>query len=203
MIGEQAGGFEPAWRQIRDYYLPQLRILTDTRSILCVRYLLHVSYFFYHYHRNVPRRGFQLADRENALFVKEFGRLSQQYPFFNFDRHVHMEAFYYAHGLRICPQVVRDYVRSRDIIDCGAAIGDSLAALDAYTDRRVISYEIIANTAQQARESASHFSPLKHLVLLKGLGRENSTIYLTTSGSGANGLWNSNGSTLTALQKGI
>jgi hypothetical protein len=57
------------------------------------------------------------------------------------------ENFYHHHGLRfIAPETVRQYLSTRDFLDFGASIGDSLVVLKAYTTGRVISYELIPNT---------------------------------------------------------
>jgi FkbM family methyltransferase len=104
-----------------------------------------------------------------------------------------MEAFYYAHGLRFCAQSIRDYVRDRDFIDCGAAGGDSLSALDEYTTKRIVSYEVFEETWKVAKETASHFVSEKHIVLLKGLGKEKSVVYITAEGVGSSGIWNNKG----------
>jgi FkbM family methyltransferase len=53
------------------------------------------------------------------------------------------ETQYYHHGLRFTDDRVRAYVREGDIIDAGAADGNSTRALFPYTDKRVISYELV------------------------------------------------------------
>ncbi|MDR2766010.1 MAG: FkbM family methyltransferase [Holosporaceae bacterium] len=51
------------------------------------------------------------------------------------------EVFYFHHGLRFASKRIRDYVRHKDIIDCGAFIGDSFLVLREYTDKVVYCYE--------------------------------------------------------------
>jgi FkbM family methyltransferase len=137
---------------------------------------------------------FNAAMKENDDFMAETPALKRKFPWVKeFKRHDDMEAYYYAHGLRFCTQSVRDYVRNRDFIDCGASIGDSLSALDQYTNRRIISYEIFTGTWTKAKAAASHFAPGKHVVLNKGLGKENNVIHIAGAGNGGSGIWNSKG----------
>jgi FkbM family methyltransferase len=51
------------------------------------------------------------------------------------------EVFYFHHGLRLADQKILDHVRGRDIMDCGAFVGDSLLILRKYTDKNVYCYE--------------------------------------------------------------
>ncbi|MDR2781411.1 MAG: FkbM family methyltransferase [Holosporaceae bacterium] len=51
------------------------------------------------------------------------------------------EVFYFHHGLRFTNKKVQNYVRNRDMIDCGAYIGDSLLVLREYTNKIVYCYE--------------------------------------------------------------
>ena len=52
------------------------------------------------------------------------------------------EVFYFQHGLRFCPQQVRDYVKDGDMLDIGAYYGESGIVLLSYTNKNVYSYEI-------------------------------------------------------------
>ncbi len=51
------------------------------------------------------------------------------------------EVFYFHHGLRFANAKIHDYVRNRDILDCGSYIGDSLIVLQNYTNQTVYCYD--------------------------------------------------------------
>jgi FkbM family methyltransferase len=163
----------------------------DERSRITIRYLLNISYYYFHFAHHIPVKDFDISVKETENFMAEIPLLKQKFPWVpQFGRHTHTEAFYYGHGLRFCSQTVRDYVRNRDFIDCGASTGDSLSALDEYTTQRIISYEIFESTWRIANATASHFVQGKHIVLHKGLGKENTIVYLAEKGGGGSGIWN-------------
>ncbi|MDR1334998.1 MAG: FkbM family methyltransferase [Holosporaceae bacterium] len=58
------------------------------------------------------------------------------------------EAFYFHHGLRFSSRKIQDYVQNKDIIDCGAFIGDSLLALRKYTNKTIYCYEFSKPNAE-------------------------------------------------------
>ena len=51
------------------------------------------------------------------------------------------EVFYFHHGLRFADQKILDYIKDKDIIDCGAFIGDSVLVLRNYTNKTIYCYE--------------------------------------------------------------
>jgi FkbM family methyltransferase len=161
---------------------------------MTIKYLLNVSYYYYHFAHRVPVTYFDISIKESDAFMAEVTNLKRQFPWVQrFERHNHMEAFYYRHGLRFCDQSIRDYVLNRDFIDCGASIGDSLTGLDEYTTKRIISYEIFEETWKIANATASHFQRGKHIVLNKGLGKEKTIVHLAGDGGGGSGIWNGRG----------
>jgi FkbM family methyltransferase len=195
LLSAQTGSDENSWQQLHEFYVRQLRLVPDERSRMTIKYVLDVSYCYYHFAHAVPVTFFALALREADNFTAEIPTLRRTFPWRSWrGRPPHMEAFYYAHGLRFCSQSIRDYVRNRDFIDCGAFDGDSLSVLSEYTRKRIISYEIFEGTWKIANATTSYFAPGKHIVLLKGLGKANSVVYLSPTGGGASGIWNSKGS---------
>jgi FkbM family methyltransferase len=191
LLSNQSVGDANAWKQLYAYYSNVLGRAFDGRSRTTIKYILNVSYFYFHFNHRIPVTYFDIAIRERDAFMAELPLLKQEFPWIQrFERHWHMEAFYYRHWLRFCSQSVRDYVHNRDFIDCGASTGDSLSGLDAYTTKRIVSYEIFGGTWQQAQATASHFAREKHIVLDKGLGKENTIVYLIEKGGGSSGIWN-------------
>ncbi len=51
------------------------------------------------------------------------------------------EVFYFHHGLKFANQKIKDYIKNKDILDCGAFIGDSVLVLKDYNPRMIYSYE--------------------------------------------------------------
>ncbi len=51
------------------------------------------------------------------------------------------EVFYFHHGLRFADKRIKNYIRNKDIIDCGAFVGDSVLVLKDYTDANIYCYE--------------------------------------------------------------
>jgi FkbM family methyltransferase len=105
-----------------------------------------------------------MAEEQNWL--KEAAATTQKYSFL---KDMPPECLYGHHGLRWLPQAVKDYIANGDILDIGAAVGDSLAVLDQYTSKRVVSYDLIPENAKEASKVAEHFSPEKHIIVTTGL----------------------------------
>jgi FkbM family methyltransferase len=86
---------------------------------------------------SVSLPNYQLAhqqnwDREKKIIKKKYDLCGEWHC---------PEIFYFHHGLRFTNKRVLDYVRGRDMIDCGAFIGDSLLIMREYTDKTVYCYE--------------------------------------------------------------
>ncbi|EAX95599.1 methyltransferase, FkbM family protein [Trichomonas vaginalis G3] len=80
------------------------------------------------------------------------------------------EVMYFHHGLRFQPQKIKDYIKDKDIIDIGAAMGDSAIALSNYTNRRVYSYEISKQFVETAKNLFKTFKiENKTQIFLKGM----------------------------------
>jgi FkbM family methyltransferase len=93
-------------------------------------------------------RALPLEQAEEAIAGREVPYWRSLFPGMPY---YYIENYYHHHGLRyLAPQAVLDFVSTRDMIDAGASIGDSLLLLKNYTKGRVISYEVIPGTYQQA-----------------------------------------------------
>ena len=55
--------------------------------------------------------------------------------------HLAPEVFYFHHGLRFADKRILDYIKNKDILDCGAFIGDSILVLKNYQPKMIYSYE--------------------------------------------------------------
>jgi FkbM family methyltransferase len=171
-----------AWKDFSSFFLTQLRVAEDfsSKSFICM--VLDVAYSFYHNDHQVPRG----KPRSLKLQAEQYRREPKNS--YSFVHGAGPESFYSHHGLRWLPQSVKDYIWERDIIDAGASTGDSLAVLDAYTNRTVVSYEIIPGTANQARKTASHFLPRKHVVVTVALSDSIGNITVPAEGNVTSGM---------------
>jgi FkbM family methyltransferase len=171
-----------AWHIFRTFYVEQLRLSNDDRSIATLKHLLDLVYcYFYKGKRITPApRQFQIDDQ--LAYRREEREWRRKYPRIP---HHYIENFYQHHGLRlIAPDIVRRYVATRDILDVGAAVGDSLVLLQKYTVKRVISYELIPGTARLAAQFGSE----QCIILNVGLADSPMTIQVSQTGSGTSGL---------------
>jgi FkbM family methyltransferase len=139
--------------------------------------VLDITYTYTHYNGRIFQKpeGVQLLDEigfaaELPAIRARFPRMTDYYP----------ENFYQHHGLRfMADQATLEYIRERDIMDVGAFIGDSLVVLRNYTNRRVISYELVPQTYKMALQWASD----KCLVFNKGVSGTPGTIHISSKGS--------------------
>jgi hypothetical protein len=61
------------------------------------------------------------------------------------------ENYYFHQGHRfVARAAVLRYIATKDIVDAGASIGDSLVVLANHTKGRIVSYELILGTYRQA-----------------------------------------------------
>jgi FkbM family methyltransferase len=84
------------------------------------------------------------------------------------------EVWFHHHGIRWLSSKVKKYIRERDIVDVGASTGDSLVVLSNYTEKRVLSYELIPASADNSRAVARRFPAGKHFVFNIGLSNVSS-----------------------------
>lgn len=76
--------------------------------------------------------------KNHKLFLQELPLYKKAYNLEYYSE----EVFYYHHGLRFCNERILKYIYTKDIIDVGANIGDSLMVLQHYTSKKIHLYEI-------------------------------------------------------------
>jgi hypothetical protein len=177
-LEKRYGGARFAWANFSEFYISQLGLVRDTRTFTTICTLLDIAYSFYHYSHRIPPQMPRSLAAESEDWKREDPSLQRAFPYFPY---VHAESLYNHHGLRWSPRLLKDYVRSRDIIDVGASFGDSLVALINYTDRRVISYETDPALVRQANNysNAARLPREKFLFIGKGI----SDVYVNESAS--------------------
>jgi FkbM family methyltransferase len=84
--------------------------------------------------------------------------------------------------VRFLSDRIKSYLRERDIPDIGASTGDSLAMLSNYTNRCVLSYEVIAGTAKVARAVSEVYARDKHIVFELGISNVSTVAFVTEDG---------------------
>lgn len=98
------------------------------------------------------------------------------------------EVFYFHHGLRFTNEKVKNYIKDKDIIDCGAFIGDSLLILQKYTDKIIYCYEFAKKNVDTFYEVMKTNNKISGYVLTPmALGESEKTIKCNpeSAGSGA------------------
>jgi FkbM family methyltransferase len=175
-LEQRSGSPARAWEEFSHFFLGQLSVAEDARTqgFLCA--ILDIAYAFYHHNHGFPRRSPRsLTEQEFGWRTERFS-IRARYPWLGGGG---AESVYNHHGLRWVPNTVKDYIRERDIIDVGASVGDSLAVFEDYTNRRVISYELVPETAKRAQDSANHLKPEKHVIVASGLSTAIGTTRVT------------------------
>jgi hypothetical protein len=137
-----------AWDRLREFYLSQYVQAVDERSAETIRHVLDLSYQWFFHGKRVSQLPPQRVVEEEQAFSVEMKKWQVQFPGLPYYL---SENFYHHHGLRfVAPETVHQYLSTRDFLDFGASIGDSLVVLKSYTTGRVISYELIPNTFHRA-----------------------------------------------------
>jgi FkbM family methyltransferase len=62
------------------------------------------------------------------------------------------EVLYFHHGLRFANKNIQKYIATKDILDCGAYVGDSLLVLRQYTSGTIYSFEFSQKTIATFRK---------------------------------------------------
>jgi len=86
----------------------------------------------------------------NKKFQEEMPLFKEKYSYLEIDA---QESLYYVHGLRFTNPKIREYVKTKDMMDIGAYIGDSAIFLSDYTDEKVYSYEISPKLVSKINEN--------------------------------------------------
>ena len=63
------------------------------------------------------------------------------------------EVFYTHHGLRFCNPKIREYVKGKFFIDCGAFIGDSAVVLSNYNPSKILCFEFSKPTIESLKNN--------------------------------------------------
>ena len=63
------------------------------------------------------------------------------------------EVFYTQHGLRFCNQKIREYIKGKVFLDCGAFIGDSAVVLAKYNPSKILCVEFSKPTIESLKNN--------------------------------------------------
>jgi FkbM family methyltransferase len=97
------------------------------------------------------------------------------------------EIFYFHHGLRLANENILKYVRDKDILDCGAFVGDSVFALRPYTNGTIYSFEFSPKTAAGFRETMKRNGVTSRSVLIEAaLGESVGSLNVLDNGTQSN-----------------
>ena len=91
------------------------------------------------------------------------------------------EVFYFHHGLRFADQKILDYIKNKDILDCGAFIGDSVLVLQNYTQSTIYCYEFSKPNIEAFKNLMKANNCLKYRLISAALGDKVQKIFISKS----------------------
>lgn len=85
-------------------------------------------------------------------------------PLYNAEKHTYKqyklkpaiylpEVFYSQHGLRFCNPKIREYIKGKYFLDCGAFIGDSAIVLSKYSPSKILCFEFSKPTLESLKNN--------------------------------------------------
>jgi FkbM family methyltransferase len=177
-LARYGGDINDAWTAYCTFYYSQLCPGQDRRTTETIHNLLELAYSFFALQRRTLIELPKICIHDQAAWNKEFPQIREEFKFTEISKFSGFgpEIWFHHHGLRFLSQRIKNYIRDRDILDIGASVGDSLIALDRYTDRRIFSYELMPSTTETTRYVASKLHPHKHVVFNMGISN---TSYIT------------------------
>jgi FkbM family methyltransferase len=99
------------------------------------------------------------------------------------------EIFYFHHGLRLANENVLKYIKNKDILDCGAYVGDSVFALRPYTNGTIYSFEFSLKAIAGFRKTMERNGVTSGSVLIEAaLGDRIAVLNVADSGTQDNWL---------------
>ena len=143
--------------------LSDLKVNTDklTRDHMDYAY----TCFYHHYmkHSSCCPYDFYHIQKAHQQFLKdERTGFNSQYKI-----DVKMEEVFISHhGMRFAPQSIKDYVKNKDFIDCGAFNGDSALVLSEYTNKKIYSFEINPLHVKEMRKNMENNGIADKVVIL-------------------------------------
>jgi len=112
----------------------------------------------------------------NKKFQEEMPLFKEKYSYLEIDA---QESLYYVHGLRFTNPKIREYVKTKDMMDIGAYIGDSAIFLSDYTDEKVYSYEISPKLVSKINENVKKGNKEDKVVVInEGISDKRSVMYI-------------------------
>ena len=120
----------------------------------------------------------------NKQYIKEYKKMLADFKFVDFD--VLQETFIYNNGLKFLTGEVLEYIKGRDMLDCGAYVGDSAYVFSKYYDfNKIYSFEPGTKTFLEMAENIKKYS-LSNVEPVKiGVSNENSIKKITTLSNGS------------------
>ena len=124
--------------------IAKLRQGLDAKSNEVLDYVLDAMVYTRFYKNSWWERGNISFPKDHIEHMNrwyaEFSLIKNKYNLGGYNEIV-PEVFYFHHGLRFANPKVLNYIKDKDIIDCGAYIGDSVLVLREYTDAKIYCYE--------------------------------------------------------------
>lgn len=91
------------------------------------------------------------------------------------------EVFYFHHGLRFANKQILNYIKNKDILDCGAFVGDSVLILKDYSPRMIYSYEFSKASVESFKKTMQlNRIDSRYKLITKALGDKSDRICVDT-----------------------
>lgn len=118
---------------------------------------------------------FQLEYKK--MWEKSYSHLQKQYK--GILTRCEPEVLFFNHGLKFANQKVLNYIKNRDIVDCGAYDGDSAVILSPYTDKKIYSFELSPKNIELFRKTLEACKLIAKVTLIEqGLSDKSSVEYI-------------------------
>jgi FkbM family methyltransferase len=102
----------------------------------------------------IPFRGISMPQfqcKHRRDWKKEKKTVKRKYRELGIEK-VSPEIFYFHHGLRFASENILRYIKDKDILDCGAYVGDSVLVLKPYTTGTIYSFEFSQKAITEFRK---------------------------------------------------
>ena len=177
------------FREYAETKIAPLRRGVDTRSNEVLDYVI-TSLLYTRFYKNSVTEKIDISFPENHAehakrYYAEQSSIERKYDLCGYYEHT-PEIFYFHHGLRFANPKVLEYIKDKDILDCGSFIGDSVLVLQNYTDATIYCYEFSRANLEAFKEVMNRNSvSAKYVIVPVALSDEVGTIHISDCGVNA------------------
>ena len=132
-------------------------------------------------------------------YKKEYRSMLKNYGSLGFD--IYPETFIYHNGLKFLKEEISNYIKGKDMLDCGAYVGDSAYVFSKYYNfNKIYSFEPGTKTFLEMAENIKKYD-LSNVEPIKiGVSNENSIKKITTLSNGSDVINDNNGEDIEVIK---